>query len=380
MKIIKPDNLALFYRTLQQGDDKLLSLGLMAMFRLDGAAPSAAPAQLLSEQQLWTLSTAALGDAVLDAGWPKPAGEFLAYGAYHAPAADAGRQLIVSISVGSIEKTLTTFDAPHGEHHFEALPATSPQRTSLLGSFNQQWLKKTWPHLPLDTAAAYFHSAPPDQRMAGFFKGDEAIEIANMHPQHALLCSALPQLRARCFVNRLNDAAEVFSEIETCAETVWLFPEQACGIVLYRGVTGISDSEADDVLHVMAQWERMDEAPQTFDYYRDFFARQLSGADEVADSAPASVATAAVIAVSPGIDAELTEMVSQMERDTQTMLQAHGLDAAAAEKYMSPPTEQPPMSALDMEQVLTKMENDLRDMMRQHSVSAADVEKLIAPQ
>lgn len=374
MKIIKPDNLALFYRTLQQGDDKLLSLGMMAMFRLDCAA--SAPAQLLSEQQLWTISTAAIGgDAVLDAGWPKPAGEFLAYGACHAPTADIVLQKTVRIRVGSIKKTLTAFGE---QHHFEALPATSPQRTSLLGSFNRQWLKKTWPHFPLDTSAAYFHSAPPDQRMAGFFKGDEVIEIANMHPQYPLLRSALPQLRARCFVNRLEGAVEVFSEIETCAETVWLFPEQACGIVLYRGVAGISDSEADDVLHVMAQWERMDEAPQSFDYYRDYFARQLSGADEVA--VPASVATAAVIAASPGIDAELTKMVDQMERDTQAMLQAHGLDAADAEKYMSPPTEPPPMSADEMEQILTKMESDIEAMMRQHRVSAADVEKLIAPQ
>ena len=246
MKIIKPDNLALHYRTLQQGDDKLLSLGLMAMFRLDCPAP----AQLLSEQQLWTISAAALGDdAVLDAGWPKPAGEFLAYGACHAPATDVVLQKTVRISVGSLKKTLTAF----GEHNFEALPATSPQRTSLLGNFNRQWLEKTWPHLPLDTSAAYFHSAPPDQRMAGFFKGDEVIEIAHMHPQYPLLRSALPQLRARCFVNRREGTAEVFSEIETCAETVWLFPEQECGIVLYRGVSGISDSEADDVLHVMAQ-------------------------------------------------------------------------------------------------------------------------------
>ena len=63
---------------------------------------------------------------------------------------------------------------------FWSLPPDSPLRKRHLGTFNDAWLKTSWPHLPDDTQPAYFNVAPPDQRLGGFFRGDEKIVLHNM--------------------------------------------------------------------------------------------------------------------------------------------------------------------------------------------------------
>jgi uncharacterized protein YjbI with pentapeptide repeats len=464
MKIIKPDNLGLLYRALQMSSGKLLSLGLMGMFSLDRSSL----ADLLSEQVLWKNSEAAIGsDGILDAGWPKPAGEFLVYGACHAPNATPVPQINVTAGIGGIRKTLAVF----GDRHFSALrgisaaqpfrrmeigpkqsfggegfadnpkgcgfaaikdaagaplhplpnvespaalivsssdrpqpagfwavPPEAPQRTKLLGSFDAQWLKKTWPHMPVDTQPAYFHSAPPDQRLAAYFKGDEAIEIMHMHPQHATINARLPRLRARCFVNRKIAGGEIFSEIDTRAETVWLFPELECGIVLYRALAEIADSDADDVLHVMAEWESMDNAPLSFEHYHEIFKRQLPGAGKAVETdtaLPAEILVAATpapqaaamqapsippaAAAAPAtVNPELTAVVDQMERDAQALMKKYGLTEKDVER-LTKPAAQPAMPDLNLEQMVAKVEADSQALLKQHGLTAADVEKYVRP-
>jgi uncharacterized protein YjbI with pentapeptide repeats len=460
MKIIKPDNLGLLYRALQMSSGKLLSLGLMGMFHLDRSGL----ADLLSEQVLWKNSEAAIGsDGILDAGWPKPAGEFLVYGACHAPNATPVPQINVTAGIGGIRKTLAVF----GDRHFSALrgisaaqpfrrmeigpqqsfggegfadnpkgcgfaaikdaagaplhplpnvespaslivsnsdrpqpagfwaiPPEAPQRTRLLGSFDAQWLKKTWPHMPIDTQQAYFHSAPPDQRLPAYFKGDEAIEIMHMHPQRATINARLPRLRARCFINRKIAGGEIFSEIDTRAETVWLFPELECGIVLYRALAEIADSDADDVLHVMAEWESMDNAPLTFEHYHEVFKRQLPSAGKAAESdaaLPAEIAVAATpapqavamqapapAAASAAVNPELPAAVDQMERDAQALMKKYGLTEKDVER-LTKPAAQPAMPDLSLEQIVAKVEADSQALLKQHGLTAADVEKYGRP-
>jgi hypothetical protein len=121
---------------------------------------------------------------------------------------------------------------------FWALAADSAQRKSFLGKFDTKWLHKRWPHLPLDTDVGYFQVAPEDQQFKGFLKGDESVDLQNMHPRIAHIESALPAMRARIFLEKtgLIDTRNSsfrpretvqgeFVELTTNLETVWLFPE-----------------------------------------------------------------------------------------------------------------------------------------------------------
>ncbi len=170
---------------------------------------------------------------------------------------------------------------------FGALAPDHSARRQHLGRFDERWLKQAWPNLPDETRLDYFFSAPPDQRLPGYLRGDEGFEAEHMHPARPRLAGRLPGLRARCFVHRkLADGAMQFSEIETRAETVWLLPELECGIVLYRASAKTDDSDADDVLHAMAEWENMGDAPLPFEHYEQLFRKQI---EFTQDAAPVAV-------------------------------------------------------------------------------------------
>ena len=189
--------------------------------------------------------------------------------------------------------------APAG---FWGWPPQAPQRTRHLGSVGAGWLSQGWPHLPEDVAPGFFHAAPDDQRFNSFLNGDERFEVVNMHPDKARVSGTLPALRARCLVHRRTAQGKEISELKVQAETLWLFPEIECGIVLYRASTRLDDEDADDLLHVMAEWESMRETPQSFEHYRDLFQQQIDGKGAVevaAGNSPPALEEPAASAASP---------------------------------------------------------------------------------
>jgi len=457
MKVFKPDSLGLLYRGIRFARKNQLSVGMMAFFALD-EAPGAA---LLPEAQMWKTAAEAVGaDAVMDEGLPKPAGEFLVFGAAHAPAGAAAPEVAVSVQVGGLSKTLrvsgdrhfnalgvasspkpftqmaispqTAFggagsaDNPSGkglvklknadgseslplpnvEHvaklvlrpgdevpaaGFWSLQPDSPLRKRQLGSFDEAWLKTSWPHLPDDTQPAYFNVAPPDQRIAGFFRGDEKIVLHNMHPQRAVLNSALPQVRARCFINRRVAGGEEFVELTARAETVWLFPGQGCGIVLFRALATVADEDADDVLHLLADWEDMRSAPLPLDHYYRVFQAKLPQppvaaaelAPAPAPAVPAAAAAAmpaaaaltvpaAAVAMPPEIVA-VQAQAAELEASTRALMRQHGITDADIAPYLKPPVEGPAPTLAELEKMSQELEADTRALMKQHNISEADV-------
>ena len=283
---------------------------------------------------------------------------------------------------------------------FWPYPPASPQRTQHLGAFDQAWLQKTWPHLPDETNPAYFQVAPKDQRLSNFFQGNEKIQINHMHPQQALLTAALPQLRARCFVNRKLGGSEEFSEATARAETVWLFPNQACGIVLYRAVVSTQDEDAEDVLHLMADWEDMQTAPLPFDHYHQAFLNQLPAKaaqaaqlelPPVAATAPlaeamllkpAAIAAVAVVgaaAVSyPALDAVKAD-AAKLEKHIRQLMQQHGITDADIAPHLKAPEPESAATLAEVEKMAKELEDQTRALMKEHNISEAQVAGYIKP-
>jgi uncharacterized protein YjbI with pentapeptide repeats len=331
LKIIKPDNLGLLFSPCIIGDNCCLAVAAMACFSLETARED----RLLEEAQMWQIVEGELGEEeAFDLGYPKKRGEFLVYGAGHSPQAVTGLQVSVTIAGLSktlnvsgarnwnaaglptapepFKETRVSWANAFGGEGWELNPAGVgmlpdqdgriplpqvqdprhlmaspkdrpepagfnalkpfwPQRKRLLGTFDDAWLKKRWPHYPTDTDPEFFNAAPVDQQLAGFFRGDELLRIVNMHPEKAEITSVLPGLRARIFVNRVVDGKETFVEIEARPETVWLFPGADCGVLLFRGTATVSDETLDDVAHLMAEWEPLNAPPQPLDFYYQKF-------------------------------------------------------------------------------------------------------------
>jgi len=335
MKIIKPLNLGIIYKSFAVGETPFLSLAACACFRLDETSTN----RLLEESEMWPLIEASLGShEIFDFGFPKLRGEYLVYGSAYAPRPTTG--LEVSVRIGDMSKTLAVFgdrywgriaadapalftrmvvsyanafggpdfpDNPLGKGivpdatgniplpniqdprdivyspgakpppaGFAAMPMYWPQRQRHMGRVDEDWLRDDWPHFPKDTNWELFNAAPEDQRRKGFFVGDERLEILNMHPTQPHLKSSLPAVRPRLFVHQREKDGDVFREVLCRAETIWLFPDREAGILLYRGTVPVADEDFEDVLHLYGQWEQMSATPLPLAEYAGRFQAEIS--------------------------------------------------------------------------------------------------------
>ena len=125
------------------------------------------------------------------------------------------------------------------------------------GTFNDKWLAGTWPGFPDDFDFTIFNLAPPDQRMKGFFAGDETISTLRLTPDEPVLKSALPGLRARFFVALGSEEEAKWHEGVANPDTLWLFPHEKAGVLVWHGVYPVQDDEAADIDRLMAVVERM---------------------------------------------------------------------------------------------------------------------------
>lgn len=264
LKIRKPDATEIIHRVYSPAPGSYaMAFGLMVPFILNAPDASDQPAFT----SIWEHAAAILDPGqLLDEGWPKPRGEWLAAGSCHVPAGTTAQPVSVRITVGSSEKQLAVFgprraspfggiSAPEpfsrmpisfanaygGPGHpcntagkglpgadgsvelpnielpghlmltpsdrppvagFGPIPADWPQRTRHLGKLDEHWRETRWPHLPEDTEGSYFMAAPEDQWLDGFWQGGEAITVLNMHSEHPRLEGRVPHYRPRFFVHQ----------------------------------------------------------------------------------------------------------------------------------------------------------------------------------
>ncbi|MFT3772229.1 MAG: DUF2169 domain-containing protein [Minicystis sp.] len=148
---------------------------------------------------------------------------------------------------------------------------TWPERLSKAGTYDDAWKKDQAPGLPLDFDFAFYNTAPLDQQRDEPFDDGEAFAIENMHPDQPVLEGRLPRLRARIFVDLRGGELR---EVPMRLETVQLFPGARHMLVLFRGVTRVSEDDASDVHTLVAACEAID-APRPLEHYRAVLAERL---------------------------------------------------------------------------------------------------------
>ena len=283
---------------------------------------------------------------------------------------------------------------------FWALAPDAPDRAKLLGRFDKAWEKTRWPHLPLDTAPDYFQAAPVDQRLPGYWRGDEKIVLRNMHPHVERVESALPGLRARCFIYRAGgDGEKDFFEVPAHAETVWLFPDHDCGLILFRAVAPVNDEDGDDVAHVFIELESLSAQPLPQTHYWQLFQEKIglvkpAKAEPVAEAvapavaAPAAAAPSAAPAADAALDAlakspaiaEIEKMTAEVEAQVKALMAQHGLTPADLEKHMpQAAASKAPMPVPEIQKAVADVEAQVNELMARHGITPADLERYAAP-
>lgn len=161
---------------------------------------------------------------------------------------------------------------------FGALPEGSPDQTRWLGRLDGRWQRERLPWLPDDTDPRWFDRFEQDQcRQQGYWRGDEPWFAEHMHPQRTTLRGTLPALRPRLLI-RTDADPEQRLELPLDLDTVWLFPNDARVLVLYRGEVAVRREDAEDVLGLAVYTETMAEPPQP----REHWAQAWRGSDEAA--------------------------------------------------------------------------------------------------
>jgi len=143
------------------------------------------------------------------------------------------------------------------------------QRSVKLGTYNQKWLETRWPWFPEDMDWTYFNAAPEDQQNDGYFRGDEQVIIENMHPERPAIKTTLPELRMRCFVQQDIEGKEIFKELKIRLDTIWLFPEQEMGALIWRATTEVKNEDATDISVVVIGHELFADEERPLEYYKD---------------------------------------------------------------------------------------------------------------
>lgn len=150
---------------------------------------------------------------------------------------------------------------------FLPLDQTWAQRARRAGTYDDAWLKTRYPGMPADFDWRFFNIGPEDQWFSGHMAGDEAYEFENLHPSRRVLSGNLPGVVTRTFVNRKAGSGERLEEVPMRLTTAWFFPHAERVILLFHGMTEVSEDDASDVLNVLAGVDRPG-ALKPFSHYR----------------------------------------------------------------------------------------------------------------
>jgi uncharacterized protein YjbI with pentapeptide repeats len=157
---------------------------------------------------------------------------------------------------------------------FLPMDVTFAQRRRRAGTYDARWLEEHFPGLPPDAARTFFNVAPEDQWIDGFFQGDEAVLVENMHPDRPRLEGRLPGLTARAFVTQRTAEGERFLEIPMRWDTVWIFPGVALGLIVAHGAIPVAEDDAADIVHLVGACEDP-ASPRPVEHYQQALARRL---------------------------------------------------------------------------------------------------------
>lgn len=163
---------------------------------------------------------------------------------------------------------------------FGPLDPSWPQRMAYQPKYGNDYLEKFFPGYPGNLDWHAFLCAPRDQWRSVFFQGDEPFAIHNMHPDRPLLQGRLPGLHPRCFLRHtVNTPHPVFSELSLKLDTVWFFPEELLALLIWRGGMQVADDEAEQISHVLLGYELRGQAPKDEADYARALERRLGSSD-----------------------------------------------------------------------------------------------------
>ncbi len=221
------------------------------------------------------------------------------------------------------------------------IPRTWKSRVKKAGTFDDAWLKTRWPYFPDDFDWGYFNAAPEDQIIDGYWRGDEEIDLVNLHPEHARLNSRLPGLHARCF---LVTDGEPFREVPLRLDTISVDADAGRVYCLWRGLTEVESEKLEEVRQIFLLHEPAAEAGSV-EACRARYEQKLRELEEEeegfeAEAPPVEPPGSAVVEPTDSDDDEEDEASAKLFAEIEARLKEAGIKAP--DLRQQPATAEPP--------------------------------------
>lgn len=170
-----------------------------------------------------------------------------------------------------------------------------PQRARLAGTYDGAYLRTHYPGLPADIDWGYFNSAPADQRIPEYWRGNEEIVLVNLLEGEPSLRTRLPGLRPRAFLTPAGspDPLAELWELPLRLDTIVIDGEAREVRCVWRAVLDVASEELDEMGALCVLHEPAGARNRSLDACREVFAeagaREAAAGAEMAGEAPPPV-------------------------------------------------------------------------------------------
>lgn len=127
------------------------------------------------------------------------------------------------------------------------IPPTWRPRADLTGTYDERWRRTRWPYLPEDFAWEHFNAAPVDQRLTGYWRGDEAIVLENLVEGTAIARTRLPGIRPRLFLVPVGGDARALVEVRLSLDTITIDGDARQIYCAWRGLHELAREDLADI-------------------------------------------------------------------------------------------------------------------------------------
>lgn len=162
---------------------------------------------------------------------------------------------------------------------FCATDPLSSLRKQYMGTCDKAWYDSVRPAYPDDMDWQLFQCAPEDQRIDGFFVGDESFTLSRLHPEEEEVKGNLPNLVARIFYTKRG--SEQLQELTSRLDTLVFHSTLSVLNMTWRAVLEVSDDDASEIDYIVMAYENRDDARRPISYYqKDFIWRKKEVLEE----------------------------------------------------------------------------------------------------
>ena len=236
---------------------------------------------------------------------------------------------------GKGEKAPVSDEAmPHGAPVCMGPRGTWPCRMGRAATYDSKWLRENWPGVPDDFDWGYYNLSQPQQRLPKGLNGGEKITLINLNDKLPKIETKLPKAAA---VFKFEAGGRSF-EKRPKPDTLWLFPGELVGLLLWHAVTECED-EAGAGIDKATLCLELDGENVTEDAAAAFTASQEIPAAEVAPrAARETVGAAGAAAAAAGIGAAGAAQASadKSGAEAESAPQAENAEANAAPQPQAP--------------------------------------------